>query len=439
MSTKRLPPTSVRTLRCVSIICLTVVCVSIGATAPGCNGNKTRGRMHIGESNALMARPESEQLAFDASNDEDSGTGLGRPENEDFGIDLDSLRADLDYINSQQDQSLRASSEPTMRNGAGPDRPRVDRQPIQWVQPERRTSPDVKEPSESTDSAISVDQSAQGSGTAMQPMQVGDVSVTELAKNDTSASPYDPAIPASITTSELLVMLMSRLSRERAFADNNRMRYDLAMSALSLVDPTRQINPANLYDLSPQERDIVSAYQQHFLDLDSQLGSMSDPQALALTARQLADSLQPQETLRLSDLHLCTAVMNYGNYTEIDAMKFLRGRRQEVIVYVEVDGFTSNFVAMDNLYHTTLTEQVDLYTAADGVLVYSLPAETVYDTCRRTRRDFYLVRRLTIPENLNVGDYRLKVRVRDESNSYEAETVLPFQVVADPALLRASR
>ncbi|NOG53804.1 MAG: hypothetical protein HND57_05665 [Planctomycetes bacterium] len=420
--------------RLIDVLIVSAVGAALVLALPGCGGNRARNRLQARQQdNDIATTSEAADTPDETGSAADTESGISA-DYEDIGLDLDSLKADLEYVNNSHQSNEGTSTGPSQQamktaSTGG------QRQPIQWTQPDRADDSVTEMSASDTDGLA---------GAAMQAMQVGDESgladpPTDVTGTQNTMRKQDPTGSPSFTTSELIVLLSSRLAQERSFAENDRLRYDLANAALLMIDPNRQIDTSNLYDLSDEERDIVSAYQQHFLELNSQLGSLADPQSLAQSTRTLADALKPEDTLRLSNLKLCTAVMNFGNYTELDTARFLRGRRQEVIVYIEVEGFTSTYASQDDLHHTTLTEQVDLYTAADGVVVYSLPAETVRDTCRRTRRDFYLVRRLVIPANLSLGDYRLKVRVRDESNAYESEAVLPFEVVADPALVRANR
>ena len=115
-----------------------------------------------------------------------------------------------------------------------------------------------------------------------------------------------------------------------------------------------------------------------------------------------------------------------------------------MIVYVEVDRFAHRPAqTVENpagaadagaWWAVELSQEINLYTETDSVQQLHTAPATVIDASRNKVRDFYLVQRITLPETLSVGAYRLKVRLRDKTSGAEDEVSLPLRIVADPAL-----
>ncbi len=227
---------------------------------------------------------------------------------------------------------------------------------------------------------------------------------------------------------ELMYAFSGRLLRAAAYSDNHMREY-LAMTALTILDPDKKIDPDQLYDLDQRQRELIKEYQGFFLDISKQMDETSDPEILVKAANTLAGRLGSQDPLHVRTFRLCTAVRNWGNYDEFESLQFISGRSHELITYVEVENFTSVQNAQGN-YSTRLTQEVELYFDADGTLVYSEPAHAAEDVCRNTRKDFFLVRHIVLPHNLSVGKYQLKVRIVDEHSQAEAEAIIPITIIA---------
>ena len=115
-----------------------------------------------------------------------------------------------------------------------------------------------------------------------------------------------------------------------------------------------------------------------------------------------AQGWQETADLALPRLVLATRVDSFGVFTPITGT-FEQGKRHTVIIYCEVANFASK-KGDDGWYSTKLTQQETLFTE-DGLLVWRPNAEDVEDRSLNQRHDFYLVKKLTIPETLAAGKY----------------------------------
>jgi len=84
-----------------------------------------------------------------------------------------------------------------------------------------------------------------------------------------------------------------------------------------------------------------------------------------------------------------------------------------------------------------LTQSIAIHNDADDLIVWRAPDASIRDVSRDRRQDYYLVQRLDLPSRLTLGKYNVKVTVRDVATGSTDETVIPIEIVADPALVRA--
>jgi hypothetical protein len=130
--------------------------------------------------------------------------------------------------------------------------------------------------------------------------------------------------------------------------------------------------------------------------------------------------------LSLPKLVLATRVDSFGVYNPIEP-RFEQGRKHTIIIYCEVANFSSS-KSDDGWYQTRLAQQETLITD-DGLLIWRPNAEEVEDRSLNQRRDFYLVKKLTIPENLAAGKYTLRMSVTDRNTNKISMVSLPIEIV----------
>jgi hypothetical protein len=142
---------------------------------------------------------------------------------------------------------------------------------------------------------------------------------------------------------------------------------------------------------------------------------------------EFAARLNSQADLTIPTISLCRKVSGFGTYEPIDA-RFVAGARNEAIVYCEVGNVASQ-QNEQGIWESRLSQEAVLYTD-DGQRVWTNPPQAIVDKSRNRRHDFCVAQKLTLPPNLSINRYILKVTVKDEQARRMAEASMPIQVVA---------
>ncbi len=241
-------------------------------------------------------------------------------------------------------------------------------------------------------------------------------------------------IGASPTIAETARALAAALRR----GDVDPVRAYAALAALDMVAPGVMVNPSAIEGLTPADARVLEAWADLMRGASDGLDSSpGDARALARAVRDAAEAAESLEPLEITTASLCSRVEGFGNYTPMSAT-WLAGRAQRTIVYAEVDHFATRLrrsPAGEEQHEVRLTQELQLYHDADGLLAWRMPAQDVVDISRNRRRDFFVVQMIDLPATLSVGRYQLKVTLRDEATRETCETVLPVLVVADEALV----
>jgi hypothetical protein len=174
------------------------------------------------------------------------------------------------------------------------------------------------------------------------------------------------------------------------------------------------------------------ADQKVFSDLLAALDAMKASPNSSLAQRtapilEAARSWQQDADLSLPRLVLASRVDSFGVFAPV-ADTFDQGKRYTVIIYCEVANFHSQ-KTNDGWYSTRLSQQESLITE-DGLLVWRPNSEEIEDRSLNQRHDFYLVKKLTIPETLAAGKYSLRMSVTDRNSNKIAVVSLPVEIVA---------
>lgn len=164
----------------------------------------------------------------------------------------------------------------------------------------------------------------------------------------------------------------------------------------------------------------------------------SDPDVPVLAANLASTQLSkiaPPRQLRIPVAALCTKVQSFGKYAAFSSNVFRAGSPVRALVYTELDGFSSRASGTPGgeSYTIDLAQSLTLYHDESGLQAWHRPAQSVTETTRARRRDFYLVQQIELPANLSIGRYNLKATVVDKATGATSEAVIPLSITADPA------
>ncbi|MBX3385688.1 MAG: hypothetical protein KF768_03875 [Phycisphaeraceae bacterium] len=305
----------------------------------------------------------------------------------------------------------------------------------------------------------SVDRSAGGGAGA--GGQSGGRPVTPPARNvqgpgagDVAVPEFEAPAPAPEPRRVETVIVDKPLSRaELAFRLAERIRVEpwsplrqsVAMVGLELIEPGA--GGPQLADLARrmpgEQAAAIEGLRRLMSDVRSSESAMANPeqlsQALSSAAGQLSPALQ-RTGMELGAVELCSRVESFGRFVPFQANRFLAGKAAAMIVYTEVKGFAQREERGSDgsaRYAVELSQELELYFDADGSRQWRQAEQTVKDSARSARSDYYLVQRIDLPANLSVGRYVLKVIVRDRgSGGAVAERTIPLEIVADPKSTR---
>jgi hypothetical protein len=186
-----------------------------------------------------------------------------------------------------------------------------------------------------------------------------------------------------------------------------------------------------LSNLSSEDREVISAVLDGLsnfrnttkADDNMMLGQKIQPLI------DMADRLRSQAELAIPTIALCTSVKSFGVYTPLASPRMIAGRDHEVVVYCEVQNFTSTQTA-DKTWETKLTQELELFTES-GLAVWpeKAGAQPLEDSSHNRRHDFFISRLITLPASLPAGNYVLKITISDEQSHRVAQASTQVQLV----------
>lgn len=254
-----------------------------------------------------------------------------------------------------------------------------------------------------------------------------------------------PAPVVRLSRSEQVAKLAAELRATlvNGAPDSEEFRNALTLAALSLATPNAAADDASLTEA---ERRVVSTVRELLASLSSDQGESDAAAKAFLRAAESLGGGQP--SMRIARVELCSTVTGFGRYEPMGTT-FAAGRPNRVIVYTELDkvshrpshdgdpGRTLGATSAEELWAVEVSQELRMTHDADGSMQWRTPEEKIIEVARNRRRDFYLVQSVTLPQTLSVGNYALKVIVRDKLSGATDERIVPVRIVADPALVRA--
>lgn len=234
------------------------------------------------------------------------------------------------------------------------------------------------------------------------------------------------------TREQLLDALVSKIMEGK---DPARTKALLA-AMLSVAGDNEELDHAMLDQLDPRSREKVARFHQMVAVAFDELAG---DDKRTLTRREMIEQIDHvfgAQPLTIETLELCRRVDSYGVYEPFVGTRFLAGRKNRVLVYVELENFHHE-PTDDGRYEVRLEQQIELYDATGETTVWRQGPVELKDVSRKQRRDFFIVYPVDLPARLTAGGYRLKVRVADKhTGSICEKTLHNIQVVADRALVQ---
>lgn len=357
---------------------------------------------------------------------------------------------DLERILANQNQQ-RAAAVPPPQNTAvaglnvalpqPPGQPGAASQPVVQPLTEPIAATPVQAAPQPAPDALAVAAAANGLDPAV---LAAAIAAAQQAQQSAARSPMEkiPQLAADLGT----------LIRQRAESGSSPLADYLMLASLETAQPGLlgeggALAPSVTARLSSAEMQLLTAFRSFIGALAPGGAGAADPVA---TAARLAAAFGPVAAvvpLRISEARLCTRVMGYGAFAPFGTNIFQAGQPQPAIVYVEIEHFTHRPAKSSDpgvsdiptfntpeLWAVEVSQELNLHQDSDGSLQWRQAPQVVIETSRRQRRDFYLIQQIELPPTLTVGNYSLKVTLRDRVNDAVAEAVIPIQIVADAGL-----
>ncbi len=305
---------------------------------------------------------------------------------------------------------------------------------------EGRESEMVGEPSRTETNIASVIEAppSRPGESASETAMAGETVEPELKPSST------PAIqsPGATSRYERVVAELSSILGRFTDTSDNPLEAAARLSVVEALEPGSTRQARDVHALSPREIDILESWRNMHTRLGE--GLSSDPaeaiDELTFAVSEAARRMNAWTPLDVTKVALCTKVSGYGVYNELPTKRLLAGRVHPLIIYVEIENFTTSVSSGPDGqtgFQVELEEELQLFHEADGVLAWRQPVERINDFSRNRRRDFFLAQLIELPAELTVGAYRLKVRVTDRATDAVSEAIIPIEIVADAALVRA--
>lgn len=275
------------------------------------------------------------------------------------------------------------------------------------------------------------------------PHRPGDV---RTLNNKGDGVPDAPPKTLEQRIDESTVSLIDLITQQSMSGDMSWRNY-IALAALDAIHPgavPRVITPSQQDGgpLAEDDRQAVESLREFFAGLAT-IPPDVGPDARADRMAELSDKLLESRPMRIRTSSMCSRVTGYGQFVPLPSTRFQQGKPIRAIVYTEVtrfghralsDGNRPRNASPSDRWSVELSQAIQVFHDADGVLAWSRPAETVIETSRNKRKDFFLVHDITLPPTLTIGAYKLKVIMKDRVTGHEDQTTISFEIVADATL-----
>lgn len=180
--------------------------------------------------------------------------------------------------------------------------------------------------------------------------------------------------------------------------------------------------------------DLTEAERQLLHETASFSGRTSERLASGEPARhvledeltRLLEAIGDPEPFAITFATLINEVRGLGDFSPRRTNKFIKGANHDVRLYMDFEGVHWGFDGTN--WSTELEIQIHVMKS-DGYRVFSTGWESVRDS-RARRVGVFAWSSFTLADDLEIGTYAIKIRVRQPETNHLAEHILPFEIVS---------
>ena len=158
---------------------------------------------------------------------------------------------------------------------------------------------------------------------------------------------------------------------------------------------------------------------------DAIKSTAKDPGARSADLRSAVLALEDRVPLGVSELRLCRKVNGFGSFEPLPGSTLRPG--QPFLIYCELTGL--RYQPRDSSFVSRMSSRVELIATKDGNKVWEQSLGDVVDECRSRRRDNFVNYRISLPNTLPIGEYRLRLTQTDLVANRSASSELGLTLV----------
>lgn len=259
--------------------------------------------------------------------------------------------------------------------------------------------------------------------------------ISEPAKSPVieSSKPIVTEMPGKSATANTAPTSNSPLAGlEAAVAqDPNNIDKQLKLRMAYLLNDDEERAMAPTPGMSENTQKVVLAQIQAMISAKGATGrdAAGAAQAQLASAEAIRSAAKDQADLQVPRVVLCTSIRRFGDYTPITPLIFPAGKKNQALLYIEVENFQSR--KMNDGQHEVLLSMRESLLDAKGKELWAFQTPKIQDISRQPREDFFLsTQPRTIPPGLPAGEYAYKVEVEDLIAGKINSNLTKFKLVA---------
>jgi hypothetical protein len=312
-------------------------------------------------------------------------------------------------------------SEPAARADAKDGLPKSERLAVKGAPAEGETGRIEANPGDTKASEERPTKTADSSDPSARPPVLAEITVTpsaepaveapKAAEETQRATPNVAAQPSAEPADTFQKRLAEQEARVGKDVNDLAEQYRLRMMYLIEGQDEKALAPAEGMDAESQQ--ILQSQVRALIAARSSSGRDPAGRAMELLTpvEELRTQLRARADLQVPKVLLCTKIEAFGMYEPIEPSQFAAGKKNPVLVYIEVDNFKSEKTS-SGLFRTLLTVRPSLLNKT-GEELWSNSYDNIEDLSRQRRHDFFLTVNEVLPASLTPGEYTLKIEVED--------------------------